>query len=173
MQRREFSSEFKLEAVRFVRERGVAVAQAAHDLDMYGNVLSKWVRDFATDPVQALPGNGQMKPEQLEIERLRREVPKMKTERDILKMPPPTSRGPRYEVHLYHEASRDLAGGMDMRSIRCFAKWLARRADTCPVASQRYRDNKEIGTRMIRESSNWNAQPTAAHPAAARQAPCR
>ena len=31
------------------------------------------------------PGHGQMKPEQLEIERLRREVNKLKAERDILK----------------------------------------------------------------------------------------
>jgi len=34
MQGREFSCEFKLEAVRLVRERGVAVAQAARDLDV-------------------------------------------------------------------------------------------------------------------------------------------
>jgi transposase len=38
-----------------------------------------------TDPAQAFPGNGQMKPEQQEIERLRREVVKLKAERDILK----------------------------------------------------------------------------------------
>jgi len=43
------------------------------------------VRDFAADPVQAFPGQGQMKPEQAEIERLRREVAKLKAERDILK----------------------------------------------------------------------------------------
>jgi transposase-like protein len=37
------------------------------------------------DPAQAFPGQGQMKPEQAEIERLRREVAKLKAERDILK----------------------------------------------------------------------------------------
>jgi transposase-like protein len=37
------------------------------------------------NPAQAFPGHGQMKPEQLEIERLRREVNKLKAERDILK----------------------------------------------------------------------------------------
>ena len=42
-------------------------------------------RRFADDPQQAFPGNGQMKPEQLEIARLRREVIKLKAERDILK----------------------------------------------------------------------------------------
>jgi transposase len=85
MQRRKFSREYKLEAVKLVRERGVSVAQAARDLDVHENVLRKWVREYGSDPAQAFPGHGQMKPEQLEIERLRKEVAKLKAERDILK----------------------------------------------------------------------------------------
>ena len=85
MGRRRFDRAFKLEAVKLVRERGVTVAQAARDLDLHENLLRKWVKDFAADPQHAFPGQGQMKPEQLEIERLRREVHKLKTERDILK----------------------------------------------------------------------------------------
>jgi transposase len=37
------------------------------------------------DPQHAFPGPGQMKPEQLEIARFKREVIKLKAERDILK----------------------------------------------------------------------------------------
>ena len=85
MERRRFGREFKLEAVKLVRERGVTVAQAARDLDLHQNLLRKWVKDFSADPQHAFPGPGQMKPEQLEIERLRREVHKLKAERDILK----------------------------------------------------------------------------------------
>ncbi len=85
MQRRIFSREYKLEAVKLVRERGVTVAQAARDLDVHENVLRKWVREYGDDPSQSFPGKGQMKPEQVEIERLRREVAKLKAERDILK----------------------------------------------------------------------------------------
>jgi transposase len=85
MRRRKFSGEFKLEAVRLVKDRGVAVAQAARDLDLHENVLRKWVREFAADPQHAFPGRGQLKPEQLEIDRLRKEVAKLKAERDILK----------------------------------------------------------------------------------------
>jgi transposase len=85
MRRRRFNREFKVEAVKLVRERGVSVAQAARDLDVHENVLRKWVKEFGADPVQAFPGHGQMKPEQQEIERLRREVHKLKAERDILK----------------------------------------------------------------------------------------
>jgi transposase len=85
MERRRYGREFKLEAVKLVRERGVTVAQAARDLDIHANLLRNWVKAFAADPQQAFPGQGQMKPEQLEIERLRREVTKLKAERDILK----------------------------------------------------------------------------------------
>jgi transposase len=83
--RRTFNREFKLEAVRLVRERGVAVAQAARDLGVHDNVLRRWVLEQATDPQQAFPGRGQMKPEQAEIEHLKKEVIKLKMERDILK----------------------------------------------------------------------------------------
>jgi transposase len=85
MQRRKFSREYKLEAVRLIKDRGVAVAQAARDLDLHENVLRKWVRELSTDPQRAFPGHGQMKPEQQEIDRLRKEVAKLKAERDILK----------------------------------------------------------------------------------------
>jgi len=44
MQRRKFSREFKVEAVRLVRDRGVSVAQAARDLDIHENVLRNWVK---------------------------------------------------------------------------------------------------------------------------------
>lgn len=85
MARRTFSREFKIEAVRLVRDRGVSVPQAARDLDVHENVLRKWAKELASDPQGAFPGQGQMKAEQLEIERLRREVAKLKAERDILK----------------------------------------------------------------------------------------
>jgi len=53
----------------------VSVAQASRDLDVHENVLRKWVKEFGSDPVQAFPSHGQMKPE----------VAKLKAERDILK----------------------------------------------------------------------------------------
>ena len=83
--RRQFSREFKFEAVRLVKDRGVTVVQAARDLDGHENVLRRWIREWAVDPQQAFPAKGVMKPEQAEIERLRKEVAKLKMERDILK----------------------------------------------------------------------------------------
>ncbi|ANH74132.1 transposase family protein [Ralstonia insidiosa] len=54
-------------------------------MDVHENVLRKWVREAAQDPQEAFPGKGVMKPEQAEIERLKKEVAKLKQERDILK----------------------------------------------------------------------------------------
>ena len=85
MSRRSFSREFKLEAVRLVSDRGMTIAQAARDLDLHENVLRKWVRLYRDDPAYAFPGAGQMKPEQAEIAQLKKEVRKLKAERDILK----------------------------------------------------------------------------------------
>ena len=83
--RRKFSREFKLEAVKMVQGRGVALRQVARDLDLNENMLRRWIRESSEDPQDAFPGLGNMKPEQAEIARLQREVAKLKMERDILK----------------------------------------------------------------------------------------
>jgi transposase len=83
--RRRFSREFKVEAVRLVIERGVSAAQAARDLGVHINVLRSWVREHRADHTHAFPGVGQQRPEDAELTQLRREVARLKMERDILK----------------------------------------------------------------------------------------
>jgi transposase len=85
MERRKFTREFKLEAVRLIKDRGVSYVQASQDLGVHPSQLRDWVKKLADDPQHAFPGHGQLKPEQLEIARLKREVAKLKAERDILK----------------------------------------------------------------------------------------
>ena len=70
MERRKFTREFKLEAVRLIKQRGVSYAQASQDLSVHQSQLRSWVKMFADDPQHAFPGQGQMKPEWLEIARL-------------------------------------------------------------------------------------------------------
>jgi transposase-like protein len=55
------------------------------NLGVHPTQLRNWVKQLADDPQHAFPGHGQMKPEQLEIAQLKREVAKLKAERDILK----------------------------------------------------------------------------------------
>ena len=85
MERRKFTREFKLEAVRLIKDRDVSYVRASQDLNVHTSQLRSWVKKFSDDPQDAFPGNGQMKPEQLEIARLKREVLRLKAERDILK----------------------------------------------------------------------------------------
>src|SRR3954451_7976845 len=85
MERRKFTREFKLEAVRLIKDRGVSYGQASQDLGVHPSQLRDWVKKFGDDPHYAFPGHGQMEPEQLEIAQLKREVIKLKAERDILK----------------------------------------------------------------------------------------
>jgi transposase len=85
MGRRSFTTEFKHEAVKLVRERGVTVSQAAKDLGLHNNVLRKWVRDTQANGPAAFPGRGKQRPDDAEVSRLRRELAKAQTERDILK----------------------------------------------------------------------------------------
>ena len=68
-----------------IREGGVSLAQASRDLGVHLNTLRVWVRAFEEDSEHAFPGKGNLKPEQSEIARLKREVIRLKAERDILK----------------------------------------------------------------------------------------
>ena len=137
MERRKFTREFKLEAVRLIKQRGVSYTQASEDLGVHQSQLRSWVKAFADDPQQAFPGQGQMKPEQLEIARLKREVAKLKAERDILKKAAAyTSRRNRREIRFHCEAPGDLAGGLVVRGARCLAGWLLCLANTTAQSAQ-------------------------------------
>ena len=52
-----------------VQGRGMALTQAAGDLDIHEDVLRKWVREAAVELQHAFPGLGVIKPETAELER--------------------------------------------------------------------------------------------------------
>ena len=83
--RRQFSREFKVEAVRQVLEGGRPLARVARELDISASVLRRWKQKFEEDPSEAFPGNGRMKAEDEELRRLRKEVVRLRQERDFLK----------------------------------------------------------------------------------------
>jgi len=82
---RHFSREFKRDAVQLVTERGIPVGQVARDLDIHPNLLHLWRRKFLAYGDQAFSGKGRVKPENAEIRRLRKELEKVREQRDILK----------------------------------------------------------------------------------------
>ena len=83
MQRREFSREFKVEAVRLV-QGGETVAAAAKSLGISGQTLHNWVKANAAGQLREVAGKA-VSAEQMEITRLKAELARMRMERDILK----------------------------------------------------------------------------------------
>jgi transposase len=82
--RRRFSREFKLEAVRLV-EQGRRVSEVAADLGISRTVLQRWRRQVDAGGERAFPGHGRVRPENEELVALRRELKRVREERDILK----------------------------------------------------------------------------------------
>lgn len=77
--RRKFTDEFKAEAVRLVEEADGNVARVAKELNIYDSTLGNWVRK-AKEQAAGAPSAE----ERAEIRELRRELERVKRERDIL-----------------------------------------------------------------------------------------
>jgi transposase len=82
--RRGYEPEFKREAVKLVKG-GLSSSQVARELGLKSNMVSRWVRESKADPTHSFPGKGIMKPDEAELDRLRKEIVKLKAERDLLK----------------------------------------------------------------------------------------
>lgn len=81
--RRKYASEFKHEAVGMLQSPGVTIAQVASELGIGANMLGRWRRELRGSGPQAFQGNG--KPRDEELATLRRELARVKRERDFLK----------------------------------------------------------------------------------------
>ena len=84
-ERKRFSRQFKVDAVRLVTEQGYRVTEAARNLGIHPNMLSRWKRQLEAESEDAFPGKGQMTPEKEELHRLRKRVKQLEMEREILK----------------------------------------------------------------------------------------
>ena len=84
--RRRYTKEFKLEAVRLAVESEKTVAEVARDLGIAPSLLHKWKQQVeARDVATVFPGNGKPAGPEDETRRLRRELERVKQERDFLK----------------------------------------------------------------------------------------
>jgi transposase len=82
--RRRFSPEFKLEAVKLVKDGDVTVVQAARDLGIHETSLHRWIKQYDIDHGAGPPG-ALTTEEKEELRRLRREVRTLRMEREVLK----------------------------------------------------------------------------------------
>ncbi|MFQ5992144.1 MAG: transposase [Nitrospiraceae bacterium] len=83
--RQRFTKEFKLEAVRLMQHSGRPAAAVARELGIPRNRLYKWMAQLQHHGEEAFPGSGRKAGADAELTRLRREVTRLKEERDILK----------------------------------------------------------------------------------------
>lgn len=80
--RRKFSAEFKREAVSLTRQPGAKVSEVARDIGVSANQLFRWRRALENDS-GAFRGSGVARDQELLA--LKRELAKVKRERDFLR----------------------------------------------------------------------------------------
>ena len=83
IKRKQYSSQFKREAVQLVTQGGLSIAQAARDLGLNDNMVSRWKKEAEQNGQRAFPGQGH--PQDEELSRLRRENEVLRQEREVLK----------------------------------------------------------------------------------------
>ena len=114
--RRMFSAEFKREAVQMATKPGNSIAQVAKDLELGESNLRSWVRQFGSSKWEAAPGKELKAASTQELERVKRELNRVKMERDILKKALAGSTG-RCNSFIKSSSRRRIAQGLSWTSI--------------------------------------------------------
>lgn len=85
--RKQYTKEFKLEAVRLANEPDQSFLQVSKNLGISDSALHRWARELSVQGAVAFPGHGKagQTVEQAEIKRLQRELDIARQERDVLK----------------------------------------------------------------------------------------
>jgi transposase len=81
--RRKYSPEFKREAVALTQQPGVSCRQVALEIGINPNLLTRWKREADEAGSKAFRGSGTPRDE--EVAQLKRELARVKKERDFLK----------------------------------------------------------------------------------------
>jgi len=86
LKRKQYTKEFKLDAISLVMDQGLTIAEAARSLEINTNMLNRWIKESQADNNgQAFRGNGKLTPEQEEIRNLKLQIKQLKLEKQILK----------------------------------------------------------------------------------------
>lgn len=84
-QRRQFTREFKIEAVRLSTNSGKTIDAVAKELGVPYNTLNRWRKEHRGDAQEAFRGNGKRTEIEEKVWCLERENEKLKREKEILK----------------------------------------------------------------------------------------
>ena len=83
--RRQYTKEFKIEAVHLVVQEGRSISEVARELGIGENLLHRWKKKYEEGKTDPFPGQGRLSPEDEELRRLRRENERLRMEHEILK----------------------------------------------------------------------------------------
>ena len=83
--RRQYTKEFKIEAVRLVVEEGRPISEVARELGTSQSLLHRWKKKSEEGKIDPFSGQGRLSPEDEELRRLRRENKRLRMEHEILK----------------------------------------------------------------------------------------
>ena len=83
--RRQYTAECRQEAVRLVTEHGYGVTEAARTLGINAKMLGRWKRQSEQQHHGISRGHGQLSVDHDELLRRRKEVKRLRMEREILK----------------------------------------------------------------------------------------
>ena len=82
---KQYSAEFKMEAVRRIEKTGEPAAKVASELGVNKNTMYGWVKRYREKPVIPFPGSGKLSPEDEKVRKLEREIRELREENEILK----------------------------------------------------------------------------------------
>src|SRR3954453_14676197 len=117
-QRRNYTREFKVEAVKLVTEKGYSLAEAARSLGIGENLLRNWKLARQEQGEQAFPGHGNLPAIEEELRQLKAENKRLQMERDMGKKRRRSSPGRRWDLLLHRAAQGGLAPDRDVRDAR-------------------------------------------------------
>lgn len=84
-QRKQYSDEFKREAIRLQESSGKPVAEVERELGLSHNLLRQWKQRFQVNPKSNSLELNEVEQLKLELRRVKRELEIVQQERDILK----------------------------------------------------------------------------------------
>ena len=85
--KRQFTKEFKKEAVEYSLQSGKTIEQVACDLGISPHNLNRWRKEYRNHGELAFPGHGKenLMPQEKKVRKLQKELNDIRIERDILK----------------------------------------------------------------------------------------
>lgn len=84
-ERKKFDKAFKEQVVLRINAGDTTISKISDELGIHYSTVRDWVKSYKQDGSAAFPGSGNLKPEDEELRRLRRELADLKEENEILK----------------------------------------------------------------------------------------